>query len=142
LIATGILKRTLARSRKEEKDIEKGATVYFWTPEKWRPRTKKILAALDDFEEVIRRLIYNLYATEKKTEADSEIATSYRPRKHEFPRRQDINNNTLDEVGFQPLDAFVQNILCNISFLRDLSMFLSRTFLQMEERYRQSTSHC
>jgi hypothetical protein len=29
LIATGILKRTLARSRKEEKDIEKGATVYF-----------------------------------------------------------------------------------------------------------------
>lgn len=66
LAATGISKRTLARIRKEGKNIEAGTADSFSSPEKSQPK-KKIVAAVDSFdEEVIRRLIYNFYATHKQ----------------------------------------------------------------------------
>ena len=66
LAATGISKRTLAKIRKEGRNIEGGASTSFSTPGKSRPKTK-IVAAVDGFdEEVIRKLIYNFHSTHKK----------------------------------------------------------------------------
>ncbi|KAJ4441277.1 hypothetical protein ANN_11131 [Periplaneta americana] len=67
LAATGISKRTLARIRKVGKNIEAETADSFSSPEKSQPKKKKIIAAVDSFdEEVLRRLIYNFYATHKQ----------------------------------------------------------------------------
>ncbi|KAJ4442585.1 hypothetical protein ANN_04173 [Periplaneta americana] len=50
LAATGISKQTLARIRKEGKNIEAGTADSFSSPEKSQPK-KKIVAAVDSFDE-------------------------------------------------------------------------------------------
>jgi hypothetical protein len=63
----------LARIRKEEKNVEKEATLSSSTPRKsWK---KKSAAAVDDSDEVIRRCIHNFCYTE--IEVDCEITTSH-----------------------------------------------------------------
>ncbi|KAJ4448488.1 hypothetical protein ANN_10504 [Periplaneta americana] len=56
----------LGRIRKEGENIEAGTADSFSSPEKSQPK-KKIVAAVDSFdEEVLRRLLYNFYATHKQ----------------------------------------------------------------------------
>ncbi|KAJ4438086.1 hypothetical protein ANN_14025 [Periplaneta americana] len=53
--------------KKEGKNIEAGTSDSFSSPEKSQPK-KKIVAAVDSFdEEVLRRLVYNFYATHKQS---------------------------------------------------------------------------
>jgi hypothetical protein len=66
MAATVVSKRTLARIVNERKEVYKGTSSSFSTPEKSRPKKKKV-AVIDTFdEEVIRRLIHNFHVQQKQ----------------------------------------------------------------------------
>jgi hypothetical protein len=64
--ATGVCRRTLCGVLKEGENVESGVAMVFSTPRKLRP---KVCAEsiLDNFDEaVLRRIVHNLYLTEKQ----------------------------------------------------------------------------